>query len=543
MSSAEKKYAMDAPRVEVQEAGLEAGSSQNAVQNADDALLAQLGYKSEFKRHITLVESFAVVLSILTPLTSVTVTFPFPLVAGGHVGMVFGWIIPCVLTMSVAASIAEMTSAMPTSGGLYYFAARLAPPRWAPLACWITGWANVTGQVVLMCSSDYLTAQVIVTALSVGSDGAINLSLGATYGITLALLFSHGVVCSSATGVLARINVVYVIISVGTCIALAISLLVCSGDQRVSASTAFTMFENNTGWANEGWAFLLSFYAPMWCMVGYDSAAHLSEETTGAARVAPIAIVTAVGTASLLGWLLYIAISFATASVPHLLATDFPIPAGQLYLDVLGKRGMLAVWSILIVVLYASGAAQGVDASRVIFAFSRDNALPGSEWWKKVHPYTNTPVNAVWLVMALCAVLAVLGFSTSALNSLAGASIIALYVSYATPIVLKLTTGRKTFQPGPFSLGKWSAPVNVIAVGWTCFITVLFVFPSGRNPTAETMNYSIVVLLAVFAFAGLSWIFSARRWFEGPVRTIAPDDTAADGTSEVKEKENALSEE
>ena len=151
-----------------------------------------------------------------------------------------------------------------------------------------------------------------------------------------------------------------------------------------------------------------------------DSAAHLSEETTGAARVAPIAIVTAVSTASLLGWFLYIAISFATASVPAILATDFPIPAGQLYLNVLGKHGMLAIWSILIVVLYASGAAQGVDASRVIFAFSRDNALPGSAWWKKVHPYTKTPVNAVWLVMALCAILAVLGFSTSALNSLAG---------------------------------------------------------------------------------------------------------------------------
>ena len=52
-----------------------------------------------------------------------------------------------------------------------------------------------------------------MTALSVGSDGAINLGLGATYGITLALLFSHGLVCSSATGILARINVFYVIIS------------------------------------------------------------------------------------------------------------------------------------------------------------------------------------------------------------------------------------------------------------------------------------------------------------------------------------------
>ena len=151
-----------------------------------------------------------------------------------------------------------------------------------------------------------------------------------------------------------------------------------------------------------------------------DSAAHISEETAGAARAAPIAILVGVGATASLGWLLFIAASFAAASVPDLLASPLPLPMGQLFLDILGKRGMLAIWSILIVVLYASGAAQGVDASRVIFAFSRDNALPGSAWWKKVHPYTKTPVNAVWLVMALCAVLAVLGFSTSALNSLAG---------------------------------------------------------------------------------------------------------------------------
>ena len=151
-----------------------------------------------------------------------------------------------------------------------------------------------------------------------------------------------------------------------------------------------------------------------------DSAAHISEETAGAARAAPIAILIGVGATASLGWLLYIAASFAAASVPGLLGTSLPLPMGQLFLDVLGKRGMLAIWSLIIVVQYVTGAAQGVDASRVVFAFARDHALPGSRWWKRMHPYTRTPVNAVWLVMVLAGLCGLLGFSETALSSLAG---------------------------------------------------------------------------------------------------------------------------
>lgn len=92
----------------------------------------------------------------------------------------------------------------------------------------------------------------------------------------------------------------------------------------------------------------------------------------------------------------------------------------QLFLDVLGRRGMLALWSFIIVVQFVTGAAQGVDASRVVFAFARDNALPGSRWWKKMNRRTQTPVNAVWLVMVLAGVCGLLGFSETALSSLAG---------------------------------------------------------------------------------------------------------------------------
>ena len=173
--------------------------------------------------------------------------------------------------------------------------------------------------------------------------------------------------------------------------------------------------------------------------VSDDSAAHISEEVAGARRSAPIAIILGVASTEILGWLLLITASFATKSVSSLLATNLPLPMGQLFLDVLGKRGMLAVWSLIIVVQvrrpsygsdncrfltarhqFVTGAAQGVDASRVVFAFARDNALPESRWWKQMNQHTQTPVNAVWFVMVSAAICGLLGFSAAALSSLAG---------------------------------------------------------------------------------------------------------------------------
>ncbi|KAJ7355686.1 amino acid transporter [Mycena albidolilacea] len=451
---------------------------------------------------------------------SISSTLSFGLVSGGHVGLVWGWFIPGFFVMFVALSMAELASSMPTSAGLYYFSAKMAPEKYAPLASWITGWANITGQVSLVCSIDFTCAQMITTAIAVGSDGETVLSAGATYGILLAILFSHGVVCSAATRILARLNIFYVIVNVGTTLAAIISLLVVSGDNKVSTKDAFTLFENNTGWMNNGWAFMLAFTSPMWTLTGYDSAAHISEETAGAGRAAPIAILVGVGATASFGWLLLIATSFVIPSISDLLGTSLPLPMGQVFLNVLGKRGMLTIWSFIIVVQYVTGAAQGVDASRVVFAFARDNALPGSRWWKKITPRTSVPVNAVWLVMVLSGILGVLGFSVTALTSLAGASVIGLYTSYSAPIFLRITSGRPRFEPGPFSLGRWSTPIGAVAVSWVTFVTIMLLFPPGQETTADSMNYAVLIVGSVFIFATLSWVISAHKWFHGPVRNV-----------------------
>jgi len=111
---------------------------------------------------------------------------------------------------------------------------------------------------------------MITTAITVGSDGTIVLSSGATYGILVAILVFHGIVCSAATRILARLNLAYVVINgerppsslpnkttpsysfhiVGTTIAAIIVLVVCVGPDRASGKDAFTKYENNTGWAD-----------------------------------------------------------------------------------------------------------------------------------------------------------------------------------------------------------------------------------------------------------------------------------------------------
>lgn len=333
--------------------------------------------------------------------------------------MVWAWPIACIFVMCVAASMAELASSMPTSAGLYYFSAKMASKEQSALASWITGWSNIMGQVTLICSINFSCTELITTAIAMGTDGAVVLGSGATFGILMAIHLTQLIFCSAGTRILARMTVVIMVLILSTSIGAIVSLLACAGDQRVSSMDAWTKFENNTGWSNNVWAFILAFTSPMWSLTGYDSAAHIAEETAGAARAAPIAILVGVAGTEILGWLYYIAASYATNSVPDILQSNLALPLGQVYLNVLVKKGALALWCSIAVLQYLCGCTQAVDASRVIFAFSRDNALPGSRWWKRINPRTQTPVNAIWFAMLLSAICGTLVFSTAAFNSLA----------------------------------------------------------------------------------------------------------------------------
>jgi len=163
--------------------------------------------------------------------------------------MSVGWIVVSFFTMFVALGMAEIVSAVPTSGGPYFWAAILAPNDRSAFAAWITGWFNLLGQVAVTTGITFGCAQLISTTATVQSS--YSPTAGKTIGIYAALLISHGTVNSYGVVLLRYFNNTSVILhSVGvTCFAIAI---LAKAPTHQPASFVFATFYDGTG--DPGWS-------------------------------------------------------------------------------------------------------------------------------------------------------------------------------------------------------------------------------------------------------------------------------------------------
>ena len=163
----------------------------------------------------------------------------------------------------------------------------------------------------------------------------------------------------------------------------------------------------------------------------------------------------------------------------------------------------------------------------MIYAFSRDGALPGSGIWHKVNKRTRTPTNAIWLAAGGALILGLPylwnGAAYAAVTSIAT---IGLYVAYVAPTYLRLRQGDN-FKRGPWHLGRWSYVIGWIAVIWVVIIFFLFMLPQFGPIGRLTFNYTPIAVAVVIGYAGLSWLVSARKWFTGPKVQGTPEELAA----------------
>ena len=178
--------------------------------------------------------------------------------------------------MCIACSVAEIVSAYPTCGGLYYSVSHLAPKKWVPSISWLVGWINLLGQLTGVASSEYGAAQILLAAVSMGRDFDWYPTTGATVGTMAALTILSGIINSLPTYWMEKITKTYVIIHFSLLLACAVALL-AKTENKNSATYVFTDINAESGW-NPGFSFLFGFLSVSWTMTGYDSTAHISEE-------------------------------------------------------------------------------------------------------------------------------------------------------------------------------------------------------------------------------------------------------------------------
>ena len=154
-----------------------------------------------------------------------------------------------------------------------------------------------------------------------------------------------------------------------------------------------------------GFATLMGFLSVIWTMSGYDAPFHLSEECSNANVAAPRAIVMTAQLGFYLGFPVILVIAYCVSDIQEVVAGSLGQPMGALCLQVLGPKAGLAMFAINIVAQWTVELGCIIAGSRVIYAYSRDDALPGSRWWKQVNKHTLTPVNALWFDLGVNALL------------------------------------------------------------------------------------------------------------------------------------------
>ena len=307
--------------------------------------------------------------------------------------------------------------------------------------------------------------------------------------------------------------------------------------EHQSVDFVFTETINNSGFGDSMFWFYvlpLGFLLTMYTQTGYDASAHISEETHGAAKSAAQGVWRSVFWSGVGGWLVLLAITFAATDV------DGINEGGGAALAVF-STAIPGGWEKLVVVIATigqlfCGMACVTSCSRMMYAFSRDRAVPGWQMWTRLNHH-RVPAMAV---IASC-VLALLmtapalegdGNVPYAFFAVVSICVIGLYIAYVMPVYLRWRMGD-AFEPGPWTLGAKYKWVNPAAIIWVAICVVIFCLPFtpaavpwNDEFTWKAFNYAPVTVGIVLLVVGLWWTLKAKHTFKGPVRTVEFDEGA-----------------
>ncbi|KAH8634901.1 amino acid permease 2 [Alternaria alternata] len=220
----------------------------------------------------------------------------------------------------------------------------------------------------------------------------------------------------------------------------------------------------------------------------------MSEETHDAAIRGPVAIRAAILVSGVVGWMLTVTFCFCMSDYDEIMATPTGLPVAQIFFNAGGRTGGTIMWFFVMLVQFFTGCSAMLANARMAWAFSRDAAFPFSGCLDLIGIGSTLTITAIFNITAP-----------------------ALDISYIAVIIAhRWYENTVIFHPGPYTMGRWSKPVNAIAVTWVIFISVVLFFPTVKPVRADNMNYAICVAAFIGLFSTVWWYAGARKKYTGP---------------------------
>jgi amino acid transporter len=505
------------------------------LQEDDERMLANLGYKQELMRSWSGFSNFAISFSIISILAGCFTSFGLGWNNGGPAAIAWGWPVVSVFILIIGLCLSELVSAYPTSGGIYWWASKLGGAK----AGYYTGWLNLIGLVAILASVSYGCATFLDLTLGTFSQSWLNgYSLKRVFLLFVIILAAAAIINIFSSHLLAIINNVSVWWHVAGAAAVVLILIVLP-DHHASLSDVFAKTINNTGMfgGDKGWGWLL-FVLPIsailtqYTITGYDASAHLSEETKSAANAAAKGIWQSIFYSAIGGWILLLSFLFAVNNADEVSAKGGAVAT-------IFSQALDTKWAAIVLFISTAGqffctTACQTSASRMLFAFSRDRAVPGHQLWSRLSS-NRVPANGVIVTAVIAATITLPALVEVDINgapvpvaffAVVSIGTVGLYLCFAVPIYYRWKVGEG-FDRGSWNLRghwKWMAPVAIAEIVITSIIALFPYSNTGMpwDPAFEWkyVNYTPILVGGTLLLLWIYWHASVKKWFTGPIRQI-----------------------
>ncbi|CDK27138.1 unnamed protein product [Kuraishia capsulata CBS 1993] len=452
--------------------------------------------------------------SIATPLTLGTYLSTV-IGVGGAPFFFYAYLFAGFFCLTTAFCISEMASVHPHSSALVYWSQMFSPPKYARPLAYFSGILSCACYIFGTAATSFFVADLVLGLVDMRHPDYVSKTfhyyLIFLVSVILSALFN--IYAARLLPLLGRLtNYVFN----GTAIFTLIALL-ARAHPKQTAAFAFKDVTNETGWSSNGVVFFLSILPTTAAVALFDGACHMTDEIPNPKKHIPMVITYGYSGAYLTGVVAILVYNFCIVNSDNLLAPVGGIPLFQLYVDSMDNAALSTVSALFIVVCYLMGTISIMtSASRLVMAFAEFKGLPCGDAIGSVNKKLNAPVWAIIFVTIWSILIGLLIFaSTTALNAVSGSYISTMYVSYLIPFV-GLVFKKDRFGEGVkplFNLGRWGKPMNIICIFWFLFASAWLCVPTYVPVTADTMNYTIVVLFITAIVAAVNWFAYAGKHF------------------------------
>ncbi|GKZ23629.1 hypothetical protein AbraIFM66951_009906 [Aspergillus brasiliensis] len=509
----------------------DSGTPSKATFSNDAYELARVGKKEVLKRRFGLTSTVGFACSLMLTWEAVIMNIGLGLTNGGPAGLVYGFLGVWAGIISVFISMGELASMMPSAGGQYHWVSILAPRSARKFL------SHVTGSVCIIAWTAAPTAAIYLAASVLQSTIAMNIPSYDPKGwhITL-IMWAILLVCTILNTwlgmILPVIEVLILLVHVLGFFAVLVPLVYLG--PKADARSIFTVSFDYGGWGDLTLATFIGLKGTVAAFVGTDGAVHMAEEVANSSRVVPRSMLLALMINGATGFAILIAFLFTAGDLLKIVESSASYPFMYMLASSTGSQGAAVVLSSMMAILQACAGLAGISSgSRMLWSFSREQAIPGWRWVRQVNQRTLVPFHSTLVVVVAAGLLSLINIGSAVvLNIILSLVLEAFFASYMISLSLLLYRrlrgdltepgqGGGVLNWGPFRVKGWLGTANnIFAIAYSIIMMFFGCWPPENHPDPEKINYSIVIFAGVTLISIIYYVGWARKHYQGPLAEL-----------------------